>query len=185
MNIPEEDQRQYLNDACILLEQRDFLPARALLINLFNGSDPDIAERLGFLHSQKDSDVYDLEQAEKYYLIAAQQACPAAHNGLAVIYGRRQEFDTAIFHLNEASIGGYAESSWQLYWLHKRKRRARLAQQFFDLAVAQDHPLAVQRLAWQDVLLRNGLSNFSRGVRKLIHNTPRTIRYFHEHKHNF
>lgn len=169
-----------IEEAFRLYDAGEISKAREILATSFDGRDKDIAAWLGYIHSQSDSIEYDMQKAEEYYSIAAAQGHVDANFGLAGIYFEQGKLELALQHYAAASKAGNADCSMALYRLYKMQGENQLAKDALNIAAEQGHPLAIQKRSINDILLRNGIAYFSRGVRLYLENIPKLYRYIKE-----
>jgi tetratricopeptide (TPR) repeat protein len=178
--VREALQRAYAHEDC-----QELIPAREIFENLFDGENSVIAAHLGYIHNQSGSTEYDLQKAERYFLITVQDGNPYAHQGLGTNYQKQGNIDKAIYHYTEANKAGRAKCSMALYDLYKDREDTKRTREALERAVEQGHPVAIQRRSIDDMLLRNGGGNVFRGIRRYFANIPNLTKYVKDNAHQW
>jgi TPR repeat protein len=159
---------------------KDYLHARELFDQLYDGRYPQIASCLGYIHAQTGSSEYNPDLAIAYYKAAAQKGDAYSSHYLAGMLFENGEVDEAINWYTVASNLGLATCSYFLYAVFRDRGNMEEANRFFDRAVQQGHPRGIQQLALRYMTGRCGLKRIPEGFRMYFQNLPNFVRYANE-----
>lgn len=109
---------------------------------------------LGFMYATGDGVPKNMQEAIKWYLLAADQGQPDSQNNLGKIYyngeGVRQSYEESYSWYMNAALQGISESQYFIGNMHNQghgvKQDYRVAHSWFELAAKQGHPLALLAL---------------------------------------
>jgi len=159
------------------LEKREFLAAKLLLDEIFDGRDAAIAVNLGYVFDRPGSPEYDQEKAISYYKIAANGGDSYAQHRLGGIAIERGNVSEAIEWYSAASQAGSGQCSYNLFKLYQDSGNLVRAREALKLSARQGYPLAAQRYAIWCILGKYGVAQIPTGILRYVRNIPALYKY--------
>jgi TPR repeat protein len=164
-------------EAYRFLKRKDYRKSRELFERVFDGKEASIASCLGYIHSRRGCEEYDVAKAIEYFNIAARNGDTFAQYALGGLLRDRGEIDKALDLYRKASENGSSACSYILYQNYRSCGDNGAAERYFDRAVQQGNPPAIQRLSIRYLTGRFGLKGIPFGIYMYFKNIPALIRF--------
>jgi TPR repeat protein len=174
-----------LNAAKNMLKEKRFQEATAILERIINDKSEDSAEAaycLGIVHNTGSRVPKNVDEAEKYYLMAVQSGHPMATHRLGGICYKRGELQKAydlfrsVAHINPSA----AFWAYQLLTLDKQlDSDPDAGEKFLDSAAEQGHVRAQRIISMRYISGKEGLLEIPYGLRLFVRLARNVFRVTH------
>lgn len=151
-----------------------------LFEQIFDGSEPEIANCIGYIYSQNAYEAHNSEKAILYYRIAAESGDGYAQAALGSLLLEDNDRRQALEWFRRCSAGGNAACSYAAFRLFKNLGQNEEAGSYFDISVEQGHPISVQKKAIQYMLGVYGIKKMPFGLVMYFKNISKLVAYARE-----
>ena len=166
--------------AYTLLRERRYGEALQRFLEVFDGTEPEIANCIAYIYSLSDYDGKNEGKSLEYYQVSASRGDDYAQYAIGGIYFVRGDIASAVRYYELASKNGNAECSYQLYKILRDSGNRNGADEILKRAADQGHPLCITKRSIRAINGKYGAHSIIPGIISYFRNIPALIKYSKE-----